>query len=64
MSRDRCAAGADAIAANWSELTLVRIEPETNRVVARIELPGAPRDVTTIGDDVWVSLGVPGEEFP
>jgi DNA-binding SARP family transcriptional activator/DNA-binding beta-propeller fold protein YncE len=59
------AAGAGAVwAANWSELTLVRIDPETNRVVARIELPGAPRDVTTVGDDVWVSLAVPGEEFP
>jgi DNA-binding SARP family transcriptional activator/DNA-binding beta-propeller fold protein YncE len=59
------AAGAGGVwAANWSELTLVRIDPETNQVVARIELPGAPRDVTTVGDDVWVSLGVPGEEFP
>jgi DNA-binding SARP family transcriptional activator/DNA-binding beta-propeller fold protein YncE len=59
------AAGAGAVwAANWAEQTLVRIDPETNRVVARIELPGAPRDVTTVGDDVWVSLGVPGAEFP
>jgi virginiamycin B lyase len=59
------AAGAGGVwAANWSELTLVRIDPKTNQVVARIELPGAPRDVTTVGDDVWVSLGVPGEEFP
>lgn len=59
------AAGAGAVwAANWTELTLVRIDPETNQVVARIELPGAPRDVTTVGDDVWVSLGVAGEEFP
>lgn len=59
------AAGAGGVwAANWSELTLVRIDPKTNRIVARIELPGAPRDVTTFGDDVWVSLGVPGEEFP
>jgi DNA-binding SARP family transcriptional activator/DNA-binding beta-propeller fold protein YncE len=59
------AAGAGGVwAANWSELTLVRIDPKTNQVVARIALPGAPRDVTTVGDDVWVSLGVPGEEFP
>jgi DNA-binding SARP family transcriptional activator/DNA-binding beta-propeller fold protein YncE len=59
------AAGAGAVwAANWAELTLARIDPETNRVVAQIELPGAPRDVTTVGDDVWVSLGVPGAEFP
>ena len=59
------AAGAGGVwAANWSELTLVRIDPDTNQVVARIELPGAPRDVTTVGDDVWVSPGVPGEEFP
>ena len=57
------AAGAGGVwAANWTEQTLVRIDPETNRVVARIELPGVPRDVTTAGDDVWVSLAVPGEE--
>ena len=59
------AAGAGAVwGANWAELTLVRVDPETNRVVARIELPGAPRGIAVAGDDVWVSLGVPGAEFP
>jgi virginiamycin B lyase len=59
------AAGAGGVwAVNWSEQTLVRIDPRTNEVVARIELPAAPRDVTTVGDDVWVSLAVPGEEYP
>jgi YVTN family beta-propeller protein len=58
-------AGAGAVwGANWAELTLVRIDPETNRVVARIKLPGAPRGIAVAGDDVWVSLGVPGAEFP
>jgi YVTN family beta-propeller protein len=59
------AAGAGAVwAANWLDLTLVRIDPKTNRVVERIKLPGAPRGIAIAGDDVWVSLGVPGAEFP
>jgi YVTN family beta-propeller protein len=58
-------AGAGAVwGANWDELTLVRVDPETNRVVARIELSGAPRGIAIAGDAVWVSLGVPGAEFP
>jgi YVTN family beta-propeller protein len=58
-------AGAGAVwGANWAELTLVRVDPDTNRVVARIKLPGAPRGIAVAGDDVWVSLGVPGAEFP
>lgn len=59
------AAGAGSVwGANWGELTVVRVDPGTNRVVARIKMPGAPRGIAIAGDDVWVSVAVPGAEFP
>jgi hypothetical protein len=47
---------------NRGEHAVYRIDPRTNRVAARIELPpGAePRTLAIDGDAVWLSVGTPG----
>lgn len=35
---------------------LVRIDPRTNKVSARIELPYSPSSVAVTGDAVWVAV--------
>ena len=57
------ATGARSVwALNRSTREVVRIDPRTNEVVARIPLgPGVePRTLHVAGDAVWLSVGTPG----
>ena len=44
---------------NKWELTVVRLDSRTNKVVARIRLAAVPRAISVLGDAVWVSLAEP-----
>jgi DNA-binding SARP family transcriptional activator/DNA-binding beta-propeller fold protein YncE len=55
------AAGAGSVwAAYTSQRTVVRIDPKTNEIVSRIKLDVEPRAIAIDGDDVWVSVALPG----
>ena len=57
------ATGAGAVwAANRADRDVVRIDPRTNKVVARIPFPTGtePRSINVTGDAVWVTVGTPG----
>ena len=54
------AAGAGGVWAADIYGDVVRIDPRTNKVVARIRLGVEPRVIAIAGDDVWVSVAAPG----
>jgi DNA-binding SARP family transcriptional activator/DNA-binding beta-propeller fold protein YncE len=54
------AVGAGSVwASNNDTQEIARIDPKTNRVVAHIRLPVSPRDISVVGNDVWVSVAAP-----
>ena len=57
------ATGGGAVwATNPDLLEVVRIDPRTNRMTARIEFRGSPRGIAAVGDQIWVSVSEAGAE--